>query len=149
MSRYQLKDKCMFVDAYVYDEQNRKPGAKKPDAIPSPHILDQRTDPATSLKLNDTAAFITRFIVLGVDTDLIPQILQSEYPGAGAIFANEVNTVYTMLAPYLDKRSYQRAHQAPQAIGSAATYQGISGKKGYDLDFRVNWFPIGGYKLPL
>ena len=42
-----------------------KPTAKKPDAIASPHILDQRTDPATCLKLNDTAAFITRFIVVG------------------------------------------------------------------------------------
>ena len=91
MPRYQLKDKCLFVDAYVYDEQTRKPSTKKPDAIPSPHILDQGADPATCLKLNDAAAFIARFIVLGVDTSIIPQIVQSEYPGAGGIAADEVD----------------------------------------------------------
>ncbi len=146
--RYQLKDQCLFVDAYAYDEKNKKPGNKKPDAIPSPHILDQSVDPPKKMELNDAAALITRFIVLGVDTGLIPQILQSEYPGAGAIFANEVTAVVNMLAPYLENRSYQRAYQPPQA-GSAVTYLGVAGRKGYDLDFRVNWFPVGGIKVPL
>ena len=144
MPRYQLKDKCLFVDAYVYDEQTRKPTTKKPDAIPSPHILDQSTDPATCLMLNDAAAFIARFIVLGVDTSIIPQIVQSEYPGAGGIAANEVEVVRTLMQPYLEDRTFKRTHQPPKAMGAPKKYQGPGGKKGYDLDFSVNWFGIGG-----
>jgi hypothetical protein len=141
MPRYQLQDRCLFVDAYVYDEQNRRPAnAKKPDAIPFPHILDQRQNPATYLKLNDAAAFITRFIVMGVDTSIIPQIVQSEYPGAGGNAANEVETVRTMLLPYLEDRSYRRTHQPPQALGSPQPHSGV----GYSMDFSVNWFGTGG-----
>ena len=139
MPRYQLRDKCLFVDAYLYDESNRKPTRnKKPDAIGSPHVLDQSTEPGTALKLNDAAAFIARFIVLGVDTDLIPEIVKSEYHGASANPAKEVADVYEMLKPYLGDRIYQRTHEAPQSRGKK-DHTG-----GYDLDFRVNWFGRGG-----
>jgi hypothetical protein len=148
MPRKQLKDRCLFIDAYVYDETTRKPtSTKKPAAIQSPHIFDQRTDPATYLMLNDTAAFIARFIVLGVDTTIIPQIYLSEYPAAGGNAAKEVADVLTMVDPYLEDRDFkifQRTYQSPQALGNAKPYHGISGRKGYDLDFNVNWFGTGG-----
>ena len=124
MPRYQLKDKCLFVDAYLYDERTRKPSTKKPDAIPSPHILDQSADPATCLRLNDAAAFIARFIVLGVDTSIIPQIVQSEYPGSGGIAADEVEVVRTLMLPYLEDRTFKRTHQPPKAQGDPKKYRG-------------------------
>ena len=49
-----------------------------------------------------------------------------------------------MLDPYLEDRTFKRTHQPPQAIGTTKTYHGPRGKKGYDLDFSVNWFGIGG-----
>jgi hypothetical protein len=145
MPRYQLKNKCLFVDAYLYDEDNRKPTSnKKPDVIGSPHVLDQSTTPGTALKLNDAAAFIARFIVLGVDTDLISQIVTSEYPGDVVNAAQEVAEVYNMLTPYLEVRTYQRIHGAPKSKGKQ-NHQG-----GYTLDFTVNWFGTGGFmKGPL
>jgi hypothetical protein len=139
MPRYQLQDKCLFVDAYLYDKVNRKPRAqKKPDLVPYPHINDQRVSPATYLRLNDGAAFITRFIVLGVDTDLIPQIVDSEYQGSTPTAVQDVANVVAMLMPYLEPRTYQRPYQHPQNQG-VHPHAG-----GYPLDFSVNWFGTGG-----
>ena len=125
MPRYQLKDKCLFVDA-----QDLAAGTRYPEVIPFAHILDKSTT-ATYLKLNDTAGFIARFIVIGVDTDLIPQIILSEYGGtlprlfecqyakvvSGA--KNAVKAVVEMLKPYLttrtprDSNRHYRASQRP------------------------------------
>jgi hypothetical protein len=139
MPRYQLKNKCLFVDAYLYDEKNRKPIPNKiPGAIAYPHVLDQSTAPGTALKLNDAAAFIARFIVLGVDTDIIPQIVKSEYPGDVVNADQEVADVYNLLMPYLEPRTYQRTHAAPKSKGK------IPHEGGYELDFRTNWFGTGG-----
>jgi hypothetical protein len=143
MPCYQLRDKCLFCDAYLYDEQTRKPSTKKPDLIPAPHILDQSVDPPDCLMLNDAAAFIARFIVLGVDTALIPQIVQSEYRGAGGNAVKEVQDVEALLTPYLEYRTFQRPYQPPQ-VEKPKKYQRPDGKKGYDLDFSVNWFGVGG-----
>jgi hypothetical protein len=148
MPRFQLKDKCLFVDASAYDESNHKPGHKiKCDVIDSAHILDQRVDPPAYLMLNSGAAFITRFIVLGVDTiNVIPQILQSEYSGSGAIYAKEVSDVVQMLSDYIETRTYQRPHETPANLGAGRQ---APGKRGYPLDFKVNWFGGGVFKGPL
>jgi len=138
MSRWELKDKCLFVDA-----TDRDTNLKKPDDIAASHVMDKSTAPATYLKLNDGAAFIARFIVMGVDTDLIPQILKSEYGAAVKDPVAEVQTVVAMLTPYLKPRSFARPHQAPKDHGKGTH----SGK--YDLDFRVNWFGTGVFKGPL
>jgi len=54
MARYQLKKKCLFVEAKVYDKTHWLPtDVKKPDDIKSAHLLDKSTKPATYLKLND------------------------------------------------------------------------------------------------
>jgi hypothetical protein len=106
MPRFQLKPKCLFVDALVH---------KKPvDGdyhLPFPHIMDGRSSPAKYLALNDTAGFVAHFIVQGVDTDkLLPQIVQSEYGISLANAAKEVENVKTTLMDYLDPRSYQSAY---------------------------------------
>jgi hypothetical protein len=139
MARYKMKDKCLFVDAFDLKENKRKP-----DVIPFAHVLDQTNSPANKyLRLNDTAGFITRFIVLGVDTDLIPQILSSEFGGAASEHQAEVDTVVAMLQGYLQKLppiSQKKTYEGPKSLGVD------SHTDGYDLDFRVNWFPTGWIK---
>jgi hypothetical protein len=138
MPRYQLKDRCLFVDA-KHHEKN----ARHPIEIPFAHVMDKRTKDVTYLKLNDAAGFIARFIVQGVDTALISQILRSEYGTKVKDPDAEVKAVVELLDPYLMPREYHRPYQAPKDHGVAKH----SGK--YSLNFRVNWFPIGGYKVPL
>lgn len=138
MERWELKNKCLFVDA-----TDRDTNKKKPDDIAAPHAMDKNASPATYLKLNDGAAFIARFIVMGLDTDLIAQILKSEYGPAVTDPAAEVAKVVTMLSPYLKKRSFVRPYQAPNDHG------GGHHSGNYDLDFKVNWFGTGVFKGPL
>jgi hypothetical protein len=147
---YRLKDKCLFVDANSYDEKNRKFANKNKPAKPPtsgkielPHVMDKSTTPATYLMLNDAGAFIARFIVMGVALKDIPEILKSEYEGAVVNPAQDVADVYSMLAPYLEKRMVTRPYQAPKDEGKGEH----SGQ--YDLDFRVNWFGTGKFKGPL
>lgn len=145
--RYQLKKgKCLFVEAKVYDDTDWRPtGTHKPDDINCAHVMDKSVTPAKILKLNKGAAFITRFIVLGVPIKYIPDILVSEY-GANVVTnpAGEVETVLNMLDPdFLEERDYKRPYQAPQSLGGGTH----SGK--YDLDFKVNAFNVGILKGPL
>jgi hypothetical protein len=150
MPRYKLKDKCLFVDA-----QDLAAGIRYPEVIPFAHILDKNT--ATYLKLNDTAGFIARFIVIGVDTDLIPQIILSEYGGTlprlfegqyGKVVAgakNAVKAVVEMLKPYLTARTPRdsnRHYEPPKNLG-VESHEG-----GYTLDFSVNFVGTTCCKIP-
>jgi len=114
MARYQLKEHCCFVDAFHHEKKVRKP-----DSYPFPHVFHQKDK--TYVSFNDTAAFIARFIVLGVDTDVIPQILVSEY-GASKVPnpAAEVDEVYKMMKGYLTLRKKHRTHTAPGKWPAAA-----------------------------
>jgi hypothetical protein len=99
MARYKLKDGCIFVDAN--DPKDKK--KKKPDENPYPHVFNQTTKDYVAL--NDAAGFIARFIVLGVDTNVISQILVSEY--GSSVVANPqgaVDKVYAMMKDYLENR---------------------------------------------
>jgi hypothetical protein len=138
MPRYKLKDKCLFVDAYDVEEKKRKP-----DVIPFAHVMNKSTSPAKYLKLNDAAGFITRFIVFGVDTDLIPQILRSEFGGDLEHHKAEVSKVVEMIKDYLVKRRpilRPKRYAGPKSLGIGEL------EGGYPLDFRVNWFPTGWIK---
>jgi len=107
--------------------------------------LDQRTSPAKYLTLNPTAAFITRFIVMRVDTGLIPGILSSEYGGT-ANFAADVQTVLGLLSEYLELDEpaiFKRRYGTPNKLGSG-NHPG-----NYTLDFSVNWFGTGFIKGPI
>jgi hypothetical protein len=156
MPRYQLANKCLFLDAKELGSNNRVP-----KELPFPHILDQRTTPTTYLKLSDGASFIARFIVQGVDTKLIPEIVSSEYGSQVKDPATDVQDVLNMLMPYLDKRGPQGPYEAPQPPDKnhpEDPYKALKGEHvdskgkplvGYMLDFSVNWFGTpGGYKLP-
>jgi len=137
MPRYQLADMCLYVSAKHFETKERAP-----KEIPFPHILDQRKKPATYLKLNNGASYITRFIVQGVDIDLIPEILRSEY---GAQVENpkaEVEAVLEMLKPYLKKRTVKRRYQRPKPLGKGKH------EDGYDLDCRVGSIYFTFVKYP-
>ena len=101
MPSYKLKDKCLFVDAFVYDEPNKKPKMKaKPKNPPTTgtivlaHVMDKSTPDNKYVMMNDAAAFIARFIVMGVKTEDIPQLLKSEYQDNVTNFSKEVEDVY-------------------------------------------------------
>jgi hypothetical protein len=153
MPRYELKNKCYFVDAWNVKDNQRVPeidGCGK-----SAHIADKRREatsghPVDYLLLNDTAAFIARFIVMGVEINLIPQILHSEFGDSVGIPLTQVNKVLQQLMPYLD--------QIPE-IGNAGGRRGVrkyqapswESKKdkacNYSLDFSPNWFGTGWFKI--
>jgi len=146
MAKYQLKPKCLFLDAKVYDD-NGIPieNAKIDNDLDGPHVMDTSTSPATYLLLNDAAAFIARFIVLGVDTDFIPQLLVSEYaPTVVEKPKDQVAAVVAMLKPkYLMDRYYPRKYDTPKK-GKDGNHQGK-----YPLDFKVNFFGVGAVKGPI
>ena len=151
MARYQLKPKCVFVDAYDLDLIKDPivpfvPNRGKPNTdIKSAHIMDKSTGPPYPyVMLNDGAAFIARFITMGLDTGLVLQVLESEYDINPSQAQKEFNEALTILQPYLDPRTYVRTHVNPAGLG-ASTHP--TGK--YDLDFRVNILGGGGWKGPL
>ncbi len=150
MPRYKLKDNCLFVDA-----KDLTTNIRYPEAIPFPHVLDKNTQ--TYKKFNDTAGFIARFVVIGVDTGLIPQIVLSEYgtrhrsmiggkPNLSEASAKAaVSAVVKMLMPYLERRKptdYHPPYEPPQDLGVA------SHENGYKLDFSVNFMGTTCCKIP-
>jgi hypothetical protein len=141
MARYQMKDGCIFVDAN--DPKDKK--KKKPDDFPCPHVFNQNTK--TYVAFNDAAGFIARFIVMGVDTNVIPQVLVSEY-GSAAVANPQgaVDTVYAMMKDYLENRpagSYGNPgnYQPPVQLPPKHT-----GK--LKLDFSTNPVGIVNLKTP-
>jgi hypothetical protein len=139
--RYQLKSKCLFVDAV--DRDSNSPG-RKPDDIKHAHVMDTNKKSENCLKLNDMAGFIARFVVQGVDVDVIPQILLSEYDYTQATTTpkDDVDKVVSMLYPdFVKKRAHKREYETPEPRGKMSHH----GK--YDLDFKVNWFGTGCCKF--
>jgi hypothetical protein len=136
MARYQLKADCCFVDAL-----DPVSGDRKPNNYPFPHVFNQKTK--TYVPFNDAAGFIARFIVLGVDTGVIPQILVSEYGASKKMDpAAEVAQVYNMMKAYLEPRKGRKPHSAP-GKWPAATKPKHTGK--LRLSFSTN--PIGYVNL--
>ena len=137
--RYQLADKCLLVDVKHHRTKKRLP-----EKLPFPHIFDQRKgkDPATYLRLSDGAAYIAHFIAIGVDTDLIPEILRSEYGVKVENPKAEVDAVLEMLKPYLKKRTAKRRYKA------AKSHKEKEHIGGYELEFGVNWAGNTWNKVP-
>jgi hypothetical protein len=143
--RYELEEDVLFVDARDYLTNK-----KYPKEIPFPHILDQRVHPNIYLKLNEGASYITRFIVQGVDTALIAEILRSEYRTSEGDkvdkvdFEAEVHAVLRMIKTYLKEppRGSKRGYEPPKSLGRGK-HEG-----GYELDFSVHSFVIGCCKFP-
>jgi len=131
------------------DAKHSETGRRIPEEIPSAHILDQRTKPYTYLKLSDGAAFIARFIVLGVDVALIPEILRSEYSQAsqdkerGVDFKADVDSVIKMLGDYIEVRTSGMPYSSPETLGRGEN------ECGYPLDFGVHSTGHVCCKLPI
>jgi hypothetical protein len=142
MARWQLTSKplCVFVDAYDLDDLHLDNLNRKPKEIPKAHVLD--LDAGKYTWLDDTQAFIARFIVLGVDTDLIPQIVKSEYEASVTNPSQAVTDVCDKLKAYLEPRKKIRPHRPPQH--GEDPHPG-----GYDLDFKVNALGTGVIKVPI
>jgi hypothetical protein len=130
-----LKDTCLFVDARDFET-----GKRYPETIPHPHIFDQES--GTYLPLNDTAAFIAHFILMGVQIDLVPQILQSEYGERVENPDTEVSRVLELLHSYIEPRVYFPEYVAARA-GEVQEHKGC-----YPLDFGVYSIATVTVKLP-
>jgi hypothetical protein len=141
MPRYKLKVQCLFVDAKELDGTRRQP-----QDLLFAHVLDARQTPAKVLKFNDTAGFIARFILLGVEIGLIPEIIHSEFGDQVTDPLGEVQAVLKMLRLYVDERRPEdrMKHETPSSED-----HGTHGGK-YDLDFRVNFYATTGVsKIPI
>jgi hypothetical protein len=139
--RYEMKHKCAFVDAQEARETEHQKGPKKPDGVNAAHVYFHEGNDKKVLKLNDTAGFIARFIVQGVEIDQIPEILKSEYGSSIGNAAQEVDTVLGILNPYVQKRTGTKPFSSPQSQGIAEA------PATYDLDFKLNWFAVGWIKF--
>jgi hypothetical protein len=154
MPRYQLKLGCLFVDAWNVEKDCREP--ELPPQLRCAHIRDTRDggpdDPADYVELNETAGFIARFIVMGLNTDnIIADILTSEYGSEWeGVAQTQVNEVRDKLLPYLEPlpnvgspppRRGRKRYNKPQVktIGKH--------DRKYSLDFSPNWFATGWIKF--
>jgi hypothetical protein len=154
MPRYKLKDGCLFVDAWNVENDCREP--ETPPQLRCAHIRctsnADPNDPADYVELNETAGFIARFIVMGLNTDnIIANILTSEYgPEWQGVAQTQVNEVRDKLLPYLEPlpnvgspqpRRGRRPYNKPQVktIGKH--------DRKYSLDFSPNWFATGWIKF--
>lgn len=139
MPRYKLKDRCLFVDAKELDGTR-----KQPKNLLFAHVLDARQTPAKVLEFNDTAGFIPRFILFGVEIGLIPEIVHSEFADQVKDPLGEVQAVLQMLLPYVEERTDRMKHYPPSSKDQG-THPGT-----YDLDFRVNFYATTGVsKIPI
>ena len=141
MARYKLKPGCIFVDAKDYETH-----AKKPDENAYPHVFSKND--GTYKTFNDTAAFIARFIALGVDTENIPQIMVSEY-GQGAVpnARQEVKDVYKMMESYVEEMTARKTHETPGPVTALGLPSEHSRK--LKLDFSTNPIGIVHIKVPI
>lgn len=161
MPRYELRETCLFVDAYKLEKKPKDPKNPEtkrdryPKDIDCAHVMDKGPCLETAdksgnsskslcpyTKLNDVAAFIGHFIVMGVETDfLLPQIIASEYGWDPEKAAAEVKIVYKLMENCLQPRTQPVPPPVSAASPGAGEHSG-----NYKLDFSVNPMGIGIFK---
>lgn len=155
MPRYELKKNCMFVDAYDLDKASANPHGPRdryPKDINYAHVIDKTHGPTKLCSsshpkvcpytmLNDMAAFIGRFIVMGVETDFIlPQIVSSEYGITPDEAKEEIGIVLRLMEEYTQPRKQVQTF-VPAASPGTGKHEGC-----YELNFKVNPMGIGIFK---
>jgi hypothetical protein len=173
MARWKLKEGCLFVDAFHLEKSQGKEIKYRADQIIKyPHIMDKREtgkeeddndDNTVSYPctlFNDLDGFIAGFIVMGVDTDLIPQIVASEYEMDELAADKEVKATLQVMRHYdylVEQEPPSKRHLEAMALKKEeAMAEGkefdqafeedrryFSGK--YDLNFNVN--PVGNVRI--
>ena len=123
MARYRCKPECCYVES-----NHKETGHLKPDNYKFPHIFNRKT--GDYVKFNKGAGFIARFIAQGLDIDIIPAILRSEYGNAVRDPAGDVDKVFKAMQPYLIPAPPNQ-YQAPTGTSGA-------GHTGFLLDFKTN-----------
>jgi hypothetical protein len=127
MPRYQCKPNCCFVESW-----HKESGTKRPDDYPFPHVFNQGT--GDYVEFDKAGAFIARFIIQGLDTDFIPQILVSEYGSGVKNPQGEVAQVLADMLPFLDiLPGPPRSYKAPAKGKSNKGHKGT-----FELNFKPN-----------
>jgi hypothetical protein len=163
MPRYKLKKDCLFIDAYDLDAAKANP-ANSPQrqklVIPHAHLMNKSETEGKKNQqtgeieypytmLNDLAGFIGRFIVMGVETDLLlPQIIASEFDLKPDRAKKEVDDAYALMKAYLEEIvPAGTSRQLKKFVGNS-TKPALHGHHPgeYDLNFRVNPMGIGFLK---
>jgi hypothetical protein len=140
ITRWQLKEGFVFVDAFTIESQDGENPDRHPKDLPHAHIMNCTSYDYTMF--NDYAAFILRFIIMGLDTEtIIPQIIASEFPKTPDP-KKDVADVVAMASSYLVVRNKKRKKHPLNSLGG--------GKKpgGYDLNFSVHSIGPGFLKGP-
>lgn len=139
-TRWQLSEGYVFVDAFKIENQDGENPNRDSMDLPFAHIMNCTTYDYT--KFNDYAAFILRFIIMGLDTvEIIPKIIASEFPNTQDP-QRDVDDVVNMASIYLVKRKKKRKKHALNALG------GGNKTGGYNLDFGVHSIGPGFIKGP-
>jgi hypothetical protein len=100
-TRWRLRKDVVFVDAYMVNENDYSKEKRFPVEIPYPHLIDNVFDVEEKRNvtlLPDIAAFILRFIVMGVDTvKHLPDIVYSEYDMSMDMVNKEIQAVMQLM----------------------------------------------------
>jgi hypothetical protein len=102
-TRWRLKKNYVFVENYDLDNLNPiHPIHNHP--IGSAFIMRREARPHKYIQMDQVAAFIMRFVIMGVDTmNLLPEIVKSEYGLPSLQDAKtRINNVLTKMQKYLD-----------------------------------------------
>jgi hypothetical protein len=108
-TRWQLKKKYVFVENYDLDNLDPdSPQHRHP--VGSAFIMLRDVKPHHFIKMDNIAAFIMRFVIMGVDTQLyLPDIVASEYNDMTRAAADtRIKSVVVQMAKYLDPCNRKR-----------------------------------------
>ncbi len=144
MPRYTLKKGCCFVD--LITEEGRKEQSNS--GTPCPFIIDKRgtADQFKEYPLNDGAAFILRFLLVGLDSDLLSQALMSAYMVSPAEAEMEIhNLIDSLLTLNLLEMDSRILPVLRAQVQRARRFTGISLNNRCDV--RLNQFGSSGVKL--
>lgn len=98
-TRWQMKQDCIFVDSYLLKDDDYLSVEKREpkEILPYAHVMNKVKEAEANrevILLNDVAAFIMRFIALGVDTDKhLPDIVHSEYGGKLSEVKSQIESI--------------------------------------------------------
>ncbi len=109
-TRWQLKKKYVFVENYDLDTNVDPDRPDHGHPIGSAFIMFRNIKPHHYIKMDNVAAFIMRFVIMGVDTKLyLPDIVASEYNDMTRAAADtRIKSVVVQMAKYLDPCNRKR-----------------------------------------
>jgi len=144
--RCRLKKNYVFVENFELDDYDPN-NPKQYHPIGSAFIMNREDPPHKYIKMDQVAAFIMRFVIMGVDTvNLLPEIVKSEYgletlEEAGKRIESVKDKMRKYLDPWTKLRDWGRV---PESYSDEQVWD----DKNYPLDNSMHSIGPGFLKGP-